>query len=100
VLVNSGLFSQVYMFSVAGATHSDMDWVYQSLQFAAASNSTTLSFLSQTTGNFYGPAIDDVSVTPVPEPATMALFGSGLVTLYLRKRRQSGVGSAKPQANR
>jgi choice-of-anchor C domain-containing protein len=89
VLVTSGLFSQVYTFSVAGATRTDMNWAYESLLFTATANTSTLSFLSQTSGNFYGPAIDDVSVTPVPEPATMALFGSGLVTLYLRRRRRS-----------
>jgi hypothetical protein len=67
-----------------------MGWVYHVLDFTAAANATTLSFLSQTPGAFFGPTIDDVSVRPVPEPASMLLFSTGaagLLVSRLRRRR-------------
>ncbi len=75
VLVQSGAFSQVFTFSIVGATRADMNWADQSFAFLAGADTTTLSFLSQTPGNFYGPALDDVRVTAVPEPATLMLLG-------------------------
>ncbi|MBE7457829.1 MAG: PEP-CTERM sorting domain-containing protein [Planctomycetia bacterium] len=46
--------------------------------------SDTLAFLSTTPANF-GPALDNVSVTAVPVPGTLALMSAGLVAL--RRRR-------------
>jgi hypothetical protein len=37
-------------------------------------------------GDYLG--IDDVSVKPVPEPATLSLVGLGVVALGLRRRRR------------
>jgi choice-of-anchor C domain-containing protein len=85
VQVDSGAFTQLYTFDVTGATHGNMNWVYENFVFTAAASSSTLSFLSQTTGCCYGPALDDVSVA-VPEPAIMTLLGTGLVTLLVRRR--------------
>ena len=64
-----------------------MNWVYENFLFTAAATSSTLSFLSQTEGCCFGPAVDDVSV--VPEPALMTLFGTGLVTLLVRRRSRN-----------
>jgi choice-of-anchor C domain-containing protein len=86
--VQSGLSSGSFLFDASGTTRPNMGWVYHSLFFTAASSSTTLSFLSQTSGAFYGPALDDVSVSVAPEPASMALLATGVGLLLIRRRRR------------
>jgi choice-of-anchor C domain-containing protein len=89
VQVVSGGVSQLFTFTVPpGTSHADMGWVYHSLLFTAVGGSTTLSFLSDTAGVFYGPAIDDVRVAAVPEPATLSLLAFGLAAGARARRRR------------
>jgi choice-of-anchor C domain-containing protein len=88
VQVTSGGVSQLFAFTIAGASRADMGWAYHSLLFTAAGSSTTLSFLSDTAGAYYGPALDDVSVTAVPEPATLSLVALGLAAVARARRRR------------
>jgi choice-of-anchor C domain-containing protein len=89
VQVTSGGVSQLFTFTIpSGASHANMGWAYQSLLFTAVGDSTTLSFLSNTSGAFYGPALDDVRVTAVPEPATLALLAFGLAASARALRRR------------
>lgn len=89
VQVTSGSASQLFAFTVLpGTSRTDMGWVYHSLLFTAAGGSTTLSFLSDTASVFFGPAIDDVSVTAVPEPATLSLLALGLAAGARARRRR------------
>ena len=85
--VSAGAALQGYSFSTIGATRPDMNWDYRSFLFTATGTSSTLTFQSTTPGAYYGPAIDDVSITAVPEPMTLALLGTGMLGVAIRRRR-------------
>jgi choice-of-anchor C domain-containing protein len=81
VLLEVAGVSQAFSFDTAseGNTFLDMKWYPYTLQFAASSPTTTISFIN-TMGTVYtGPAIDNVSVSEVPGPltalGTIAAFG-------------------------
>lgn len=78
-------------FTVTGSdTRSNMGWQPYAYSFTAATSSTTLTFASAT-GTAYGPALDNVSVAAVPEPATwaMMLIGFAGLGMMVRSRRRS-----------
>lgn len=58
----TGAASSSYSFDVTGHTLADMGWTPETYTFLATSTSTTLSFVSTTTG-FWGPALDNVTIT-------------------------------------
>lgn len=88
----SGNAAQQYTFDTTGYSQADMGWTNQSYIFTAGSDSTTLSFSSLTEGQYYGPALDGVSLTalPVPEPATWAMLFAGFALIggAMRRRQQ------------
>ena len=83
--VSAGASIQGFTFSTIGATHADMNWEPRSFLFTATGTSSTLTFQSTTPGAFYGPAIDNVTVS-APEPMTLALLGSGMLGVAIRRR--------------
>jgi choice-of-anchor C domain-containing protein len=91
--VSVGNQSQAFSFNTTGKTHTNMGWIAQSFSFIASGNSSTLTFASNqlnTNGTLssWGPALDNVSVTPVPEPETYAMLLSGLACIGLIARRR------------
>ena len=78
-------------YTVTGAnSRGNMNWSQRSYTFTAFSNVTTVGFQS---GNrnpcCFGAAVDNVSVTAVPEPATwaMMILGFGAAGSMIRRRK-------------
>ena len=74
-------------------THGWSGWALKSFTFTASSTSELLSFLSVGTPNSLPPfaVLTGVSITQVPEPPELAIFGGGLLGLgllimYARRR--------------
>jgi choice-of-anchor C domain-containing protein len=78
-----------FSFNEAGASRANMNWQYFSFQFTATSTSSQLSFFSTTQSQFYGPALDDVTVSAVPEPATLTLVGLGIAAGLRRRMKRN-----------
>jgi choice-of-anchor C domain-containing protein len=78
----------LYEFDTTGKTHSNMGWTTKNFVFQAVSTSSTL-FFAGLQDSPYGVALDNVSVSAVPEPETYALLlaGMGLVGAAARRKR-------------
>lgn len=80
-----------FIYTVGGAnSHTNMLWERFSYTFRAAATTTQLSFTSATPTAF-GPALDNVSISAVPEPAMWAtmIAGMALVGAAARRRRRN-----------
>ena len=81
-------------FDVTGSnSRTAMGWQAYSYVFTATGASTTLTF-SSATPTPYGPALDNVSVGAVPEPAQWALMLVGFGGLGATLRRRRAVAAA------
>jgi Protein of unknown function (DUF642) len=87
VSINNGPATQ-FTFDTTGTSNSNMGWLYKSYGFTAPTASTLLSFTSQE-ANSFGAALDDVSISAVPEVSTWAMLiaGFGMAGAVMRRRR-------------
>ena len=88
---NTGVNTYTFNTVPGVTTKTNMGWTEESFTFTAQTSSETLTFAS---GNqsAYGPALDNVSVTAIPEPAyyqASALLGLGGIGLLRLRRRKT-----------
>ena len=88
--LSNGDSENTFTFDTSGRNYIDMGWKQMSCSFLATESTSELRFSGVASdGSFYGAAIDNVVVNPVPIPATILLFGTGLTGLIgIRIRRK------------
>jgi len=68
---------------------AQFQWAYDEFDFTVATASTVTIRLSTAAPYYFNPAFaDDISLTAVPEPATMALMSLGVVGMLIRRKRR------------
>ena len=86
-MLEVGIFSSNYFFDIAGNSRSDMGWEHHFMTFAAAGSTANLSF-SSTTPGAWGPTLDNVTISAVPEISTWAMMGIGFLGLGVAGRKR------------
>jgi hypothetical protein len=76
---------------LSDVSHGFTGWNHETFIFTADGSSDVLSFLAAGTPNGEPPfsLLDGVSMTAVPEPASMLLMGTGLAAMGLIRRRRA-----------
>jgi len=90
---SAGMVTPAYSSGSGGGT----GWVFDTLVFTASSATQALSFVANSTsGDPPLVLLDGVSLTQIPEPATLALTGAGVLGLFgVRARRRRAARSAR-----
>lgn len=74
---------------LAANNSGDNEWTLFTTLVQATGTSMTLTLRATGASDSVGTSVDNVSITAVPEPASLALVGIGLCALGLLRRRKS-----------
>lgn len=84
-----------FIYSGSGS-RTNMQWEQETFDFVATGPTTTLTFAADpaSAGQFYGPALDNVSIGAIPEPTTwaMIILGFGVIGGALRRKAVRSAG--------
>ena len=91
VYLNDTLAAPTYTVDVSHSSQGNMNWATETIAFQAGSDSTKLTFasLDSNQNSYWGPAVGNVSVSAVPLPAALPMFGAALVGLGGLARRRA-----------
>lgn len=78
------------LMAVSSTRNAMSNWVYESMQFYVDGNDHfyDLTFAATGIANNLGGFIDDIKVTSIPEPTSVALMATGLLAAGLSSRRR------------
>jgi hypothetical protein len=79
-------------------TPSQANYTFSSGQYGALYSGNVPAYSNQTGGNVVRLGPETLNLTLVPEPASMALFGSGLLGLFAVLRRRRAREDTSPQS--
>ncbi len=81
--------TNTFTFNTTGHSKGAMGWETKSFSFTAVDSTSTLSFSGFAGNKAYGAAIDNITVSSVPEPETygMLLAGLGLLGMIARRKK-------------
>lgn len=88
-LTLGGTSAMVSYTLTAANSRSNMLWEQVSYSFVADNSGEALLRLASVSGNAFGLALDNFSITAVPEPATwmMMIMGFGIAGMAIRRRK-------------